>query len=75
MSDELRQRIPMPRQRCLHLTCKGMQIYGDHYLTPVNEMDRTNDFWCQQTHNVLGPDGALVMLSQCSPSRECYEAL
>ena len=65
----------MPTERCRQLTSKGMRIFGDAYKTPVDEDSRTNDFWCQKTHTVLGPDSALVVLSRCTASRNCYEAL
>jgi hypothetical protein len=65
----------IPAQRCRHITSKGLRIFGDDYRTPVDEGSRTNDFWCQKTHNVLGPDKALVILSRCTPDRECYDAL
>ena len=66
---------PMPLTRCQNLTCKGMQVFGDEYMTPVDDAHRSTDFWCVKTQNVLGPDGALVVLTSCTPSRECYEAL
>jgi hypothetical protein len=65
----------MPMNRCQHITCKGMEVYGNDYLTPINELDRSHDFECAKTHRVMGPDGALVILSQCTPDRECYEPL
>jgi hypothetical protein len=65
----------MPTTRCRHIFCKGMGIFGDDYRTPVDDLDRTNDFWCQQTLNVLGPDNGLVMLSRCTAERSCHEPL
>ncbi len=66
---------PIPAERCRHITSKGLRIFGDDYRTPENEDARTNDFWCQKTQTVLGPDKALVVLSRCNASRGCYEAL
>lgn len=73
MSDFPRQAIPAVR--CRHISCKGMAVYGAGYQTPVDEMNRSNDFWCSHTQSVLGPDHALVVLSRCVPGRECYEEL
>lgn len=75
MSDYKSRLEPIPMSRCRHITCKGMGIYGSDYRTPENEMHRTNDFWCLHTQNVLGPDGALVTLSQCTVERRCFEEL
>lgn len=67
--------VPLPATRCQHLRCKGMGVFGDGYLTPEDERARTTDFWCLHTHNVLGPDGDLVMLSRCVAGRGCHEPL
>lgn len=75
MTDYKPAMIPVPLTRCQHITCKGMQIYGNDYKTPENELMRTNDFWCGRTQNVLGPDGGLVVLSKCVAGRGCYEEL
>ena len=75
MSDSLIEKMPMPLDRCRHIVCKGMHVHGDNYMTPVHDCDRSNDFWCQQTLRVLGPDGGLVMLSECHSGRECYKEL
>ncbi len=65
----------IPTRRCRHITSKGLRIYGDDYRTPESEEARTNDFWCQKTDSVLGPDRALVVLSRCTPDRGCYEEM
>ena len=65
----------IPLERCRHLTSKGLRLFGDEYRTPVDDVARTNDFWCQRTHNALGPDAALVVLSRCTPARSCYEGM
>lgn len=69
------ERRPIDVDRCRHITSKGMRVFGEDYQTPVDETERTTDFWCVQTQSVLGPDGALVMLSRCSQDRRCYEGL
>lgn len=65
----------IPMTRCRHITSKGLRIFGDDYRTPVDDDARTNDFWCSQTQSVLGPDGALVVLSRCTKDRGCYQGL
>lgn len=65
----------IPLDRCRHITCSGMQVYGNDYMTPVDERYRSDDFQCAKTQRVLGPDGTLVLLSQCTPERSCYEPL
>lgn len=65
----------IPKDRCRHILSKGLRIHGDDYRTPDDEIARTNDFWCQKTQGVIGPDGVLVVLSQCTQARGCYEAL
>jgi hypothetical protein len=66
---------PIPAERCRHITSKGLRIFGDDYKTPADEDARTNDFWCQKTQTVLGPDKGLVVLSRCNVERGCYEGL
>jgi hypothetical protein len=75
MSDFKPAMIPIPMDRCQHITCKGLLIWGNEYKTPEDESCRTNDFWCTQTQKALGPDGGLVMLSRCNASRGCFEQL
>lgn len=75
MQDYKPKMQPMPTTRCRHVMSKGLRIFGDEYRTPIEEDARTNDFWCQKTQSVLGPDGVLVVLSQCVQNRRCYEAL
>jgi hypothetical protein len=65
----------IPAERCRHITSKGLRIFGDSYRTPEEEGARTNDFWCQKTQTVLGPDKGLVILSRCHAGRGCYEPL
>lgn len=75
MHDYKPQMQLIPKTRCRHILSKGLRIWGDDYRTPIDDVARTNDFWCQRTQGVLGPDGALVVLSQCTKERGCYEPL
>lgn len=59
MSDvNKRHLMKMPMNRCRSITCKGMGVFGEDYLTPVDERNRSSDFMCVKTQNALGPDGA-----------------
>ena len=75
MNDDYYPRKPMPLERCQHIMCKGMEVYGDDYQTPEDEDHRSNDFWCMKTQTVIGPDGKSVALTICDPNRNCHEAL
>ena len=66
---------PMPTDRCNHITCKGMAVFGEEYLTSRDEVDRSHSFECHKTHNALGPDAALVSLSSCVSGRSCFEEI
>lgn len=75
MNEFKTERRPIGTDRCRHLTSKGMRVFGAEYQTPTDETERTTDFWCVKSQSVLGPDGALVLLSRCSTERNCYENL
>lgn len=66
---------PLPITRCMHITCKGLEVFGDDYRTPDDEVYRSSSFHCRQTQRCMGPDGGLVMLSACAEGRKCYEPL
>jgi hypothetical protein len=59
--------------RCEKLRWKGMFVMTepDPTIQPCNDQS----FWCQHTFKPYGPDGQLVDEFECSPARNCYEAL
>lgn len=66
--------MPEPyRQRCVHLTCKSMQVYGEDFEQDPEYQAGMVDFWCTQTFRARGPDGDEANVDQCSnPERSCY---
>ena len=37
-------------------------------------LDNSGHCWCYHTQQVVGPDGALVQIDSCSPTRICYQS-
>ncbi len=66
---------PQPREerRCRHLRHKGMYIDVE----PDPEVPSMSDgfCWCTHTQNCLGPDGEAACHQDCTPERDCFEAL
>ncbi len=60
-------------QRCELLRWKGLYIEAEW--DPTVQHSNTRDFWCQTTHNCLGPDGKVADEYECNSSRTCYRSL
>jgi hypothetical protein len=60
-------------ERCTFLRWKG--LFVDAPWDPTVQPGNDRAFWCQHTHNCLGPDGAVAADDVCSPERTCYKAL
>ena len=60
-------------ERCQHLNWNGQ--FFDSDWDPTGPPPSGRVYWCQHTHNCLGPDGQVVDVGECNPSRECYRAL
>lgn len=61
------------RQRCVHLTCKSMQVYGEDFEQDPEYQAGMVEFWCTQTFKAQGPDGGFTSVEMCSnPERTCY---
>ena len=59
--------------RCQNLNWNGQFI--DAEWDPAVQSGNDRLFWCQHTHNCLGPDGNAVDDRECNPARECYKPL
>jgi hypothetical protein len=63
-----------PTQRCKHLHCKSMMVYGEDFASDPDYQAGMTDFWCLKTSRNMGPDDDLVDLEECSiASRPCYQ--
>ena len=62
------------QQRCVHLTCKSMEIYGEDFEDDPEYQDGLAEFWCTETFKNQGPDGESVgMDTCCNQERECFQ--
>ena len=62
------------RPRCIHLYCKAMAVYGEHFEMDPEYQAGMTDFWCLCTSVGQGPDGEGVSLEECSnPERSCFQ--
>lgn len=66
-------RKPEKVKRCRHLRNKGMYIEVE----PDPEVPSMSDgfCWCSHTQNCLGPDGEVASHEDCTPDRNCFEAV
>ena len=55
---------------CRHLLSKEM--FYDTGI-PLEERSGSGIYWCDQTHQCLGPDNIAVGREDCGPTRSCYE--
>jgi hypothetical protein len=47
----------------------------DRLATSADEyLDATNDVWCCETQQVIGPDNRRVHPDSCGPGRACYSS-
>ena len=63
----------VPQKRCEHLRWKGLFI--EAVWDPTVQRSNDGAFWCQHTHNCLGPDGQVADDYECNPGRNCYSEL
>jgi len=65
---------PTPyRPRCISLTCKSMQVWGEDFENDPEYQAGMVEFWCTETFKNLGPDDAEVNLEACrNKERKCF---
>ena len=62
------------RPRCIYLTCKSMQVWGEDFANDPEFQAGMVEFTCTQTMRADGPDGAPASLEPCSdPQRPCFK--
>ena len=66
---------PQPyRPRCIYLTCKSMQVWGEDFQNDPEFEAGMVDFTCNQTMQGLGPDGEALSVELCSNhERTCFQ--
>jgi hypothetical protein len=67
---------PTPAQanRCIHLRCKSMLVFGENYEMDPEYQAGMTEFWCLLTAKGQGPDGEEASMNQCrNPERSCYQ--
>jgi hypothetical protein len=61
------------RPRCIYLTCKSMQVWGEDFENDPEFQAGMVEFTCTRTFKGLGPDGGDAALEPCSdPKRPCF---
>lgn len=61
------------RPRCVYLTCKSMQVYGEDFAQDPEFQAGMVEFSCTRTFRGWGPDGAAAAFDACSnPDRACF---
>jgi hypothetical protein len=65
---------PKPyRPRCIYLTCKSMQVWGEDFENDPEFQGGMVEFTCTQTYKNLGPDGGDIGMEPCcNPERTCF---
>ena len=65
---------PKPyRPRCIYLTCKSMQVWGEDFENDPEFQAGMVEFTCLQTHKRFGPDGGdCDMDACCNAQRGCF---
>ncbi len=59
--------------RCVYLTCKSMQVFGEDFESDPEYQAGMVEFSCTQTFQGQGPDGDEVSLELCSNAeRPCF---
>jgi hypothetical protein len=66
---------PTPyRPRCMYLTCKSMQVWGENFENDPEFQAGMVEFTCVQTFKCLGPDGGDIgMEACCNTERPCFK--
>ncbi len=61
------------RPRCMYLTCKSMQVWGEDFQNDPEYQAGMVEFTCMASMCGAGPDGDPASLELCSnPERPCY---
>ncbi len=61
------------RPRCICLTCKSMQVWGEDFENDPEFQAGMVEFICTETFKGLGPDGGDVDFEACrDPERPCF---
>jgi hypothetical protein len=65
---------PKPyRPRCIYLTCRSMQVWGEDFENDPEYQAGMVEFSCTQTFKGLGPDGGDVNMDACcDQKRACF---
>jgi hypothetical protein len=62
------------RPRCIYLTCKSMQVWGENFENDPEFQAGMVEFACVQTFKCLGPDGGDIGMEPCSNAeRACFK--
>lgn len=72
MPDQTEPQSPAPR--CIYLTCKSMQVWGEDFENDPEFQNGMVEFWCTKTMKATGPDDEVANLKVCcNPQRPCYQ--
>ena len=65
---------PQPyRPRCIYLTYKSMQVFGEDFENDPEFQAGMVEFTCTETFKNLGPDGGDVAFEACcNKERKCF---
>lgn len=71
---------PYPRERtlipcCIHLRTKTQYYVSDEMAAGPGfiKVTSTGNYWCNRTHEGIGPDDEAARPKTCQPGRECHE--
>lgn len=62
-----------PQPCCAHLRCKTMYYRPDERPGLLHYSD-TQNYWCGQTLERLGPDGEIATPKVCDSARGCFDS-
>lgn len=61
------------RPRCIFLTCKSMQVWGEDFASDPEFQAGMVEFTCTRTYQNVGPDGGTVAYEPCCDAqRPCF---
>ena len=61
------------RPRCMFLSCKSMQVFGENFEQDPEYQAGMTEFWCVQTSKNIGPDDGDVSMDDCTnKERACF---
>jgi hypothetical protein len=74
LEDEIMSEPAKPfRPRCIYLTCKSMQVWGEDFENAPEFQAGMDELTCTQTFRNRGPDGADVTFDACCDlQRACF---